>query len=83
MRKFATLAATALCAGTALAGGASAARAHVSVGPDGPGTTADPAQVLTSVGFANGFCGAPWTWAGQQPNTGCAAAQPHNAPTQQ
>jgi hypothetical protein len=73
MRKFATFAALTLCAGTAVAGGASAASADVNIG-----TSTQGAGVPD---FANTWCGAPWLWSGQPSATGCATR--HHDPANQ
>ena len=65
MRKFATFAALALSAGTAVAGGASVADADVNLGVDAPTTSTAPAA--GSMDFASTWCGAPWLWSGHRP----------------
>ena len=75
MRKFATLAALTLCAGTAVAGGAPAANAFVNIGGDLSGTSTPPA--VGTVDFAGTWCGAPWLWSGQQPGAACDAQHGH------
>jgi hypothetical protein len=74
MRKFATL------AGTALAGGASTASATINLGTSTPSTDAGDgtSAVLGTLGVTNNWCGAPWLWAGQQGGAGCDGAQQHN-----
>ena len=73
MRKFATLAALAVCAGTVV-GGATTATAGINIGDDPAGNTGTPAA--GSLDFANAWCGAPWLWSGQQQAGGapCDAA---------
>lgn len=71
MRKFATFAALALSAGTAVAGGAPVANADVNLGVDAPTTSTAP--VAGSMDFASTWCGASWLWSGQQAGAGCNA----------
>lgn len=73
MRKFASLAALALCAGTAVAAGATTASAAINLGDDPAGTATAPAP--GTLDFAHNWCGAPWLWT-SQPTAACDTA--HN-----